>query len=171
MIDTYFHFIKKILWQLSLFLIIGIGLLACASKKEADGKALLTNILINGTQNTVYKEVLSVIELERIDQTSFKGKCIDTFIGITAYQFYVNTSAFSSGIYDTETRRTATTSKNCIDLGFRDPGGYVIQSTGGVSFTSYECSAKNTVCNVSALNALLGASNIYPKGSFGSFVF
>jgi hypothetical protein len=154
-----------------LFIYVVFGIIGCTSQKESDGRSLLLNILINGTKNSEYKDVLSVIELERIDPTSFKGKCIDTFIGITAYQFYVNNASFSSGNYDTESRRTATTTKNCIDLGFRDPGGYVILTTGGSSFTTYECSAKNTVCSVSSLNTQLGSSNPNPKGKFGSYTF
>jgi hypothetical protein len=146
-------------------------LMGCSSPKEADGKALLINILLNGTQTSEYANVVSVIELQRVDPTSFQGRCIDTFLGITAYQFYVNNSYFLSGKKDTESKRTASTSKKCIDLGFRDPGGYVVSSTGGISFTTYECSPKNTVCSVSSLNAQLGSSNSNPKGAFGSYEF
>ncbi len=157
---------------LKIFLFISItGFSYCRSQKETDGKGLLANIILNGTTNTEYSSLVSVVELERIDPTSFKGKCIDTFLGITTYQFYVNNTYFASGKYDTENRRTATTTKKCIDLGFRDPGGYVINSTGGVSFTSYECSSKNTACNVSTINPYFGTSNSNPKGSFGSYVF
>jgi hypothetical protein len=157
---------------LKIFLFISItGFSSCRSQKEEEGKGLLANIILNGTTNTEYSSLVSVVELERIDPTSFKGKCIDTFLGITTYQFYVNNTYFASGKYDTENRRTATTTKKCIDLGFRDPGGYVINSTGGVSFTSYECSSKNTACNVSTINPYFGTSNSNPKGSFGSFVF
>lgn len=171
MIDKYNLYMKNFYIGSLLFIFIGFGIIGCTSQKESDGKALLLNILINGTKNSEYKDVLSVIEMERIDLTSFKGKCIDTFIGITAYQFYANNTSFSSGKYDTENRRTATTTKNCIDLGFRDPGGYVIQTSGGSSFTNYECSAKNTVCSVTTLNTQLGASNPNPKGRFGSYTF
>jgi hypothetical protein len=143
----------------------------CRSQKEVDGKGLLANIILNGTTNAEYSSLVSVVELERIDSTTFKGKCIDTFLGITTYQFYVNNNYFASGKYDTETRRTATTTKKCIDLGFKDPGGYVINSTGEVSFTSYECSSKNTACSVSTINPYFGSSNSNPKGSFGAFVF
>ena len=163
---TKLYLLLKILLFISIF-----NFSSCKSQKEADGKGLLANILLNGTTNAEYPSLKSVLELERIDLTSFKGKCLDTFIGISTYQFYVNNTSFYYGKYDTENRRTATTTKNCIDLGFRDPGGYVIQSTGGVSFTSYECSAKNTACSVSTLNTQLGSSNTYPKGKFGSYSF
>jgi hypothetical protein len=163
---TKLYLLLKILLFISIF-----SFSSCRSQKEADGKGLLANILLNGTTNAEYPALKSVLELERIDLTSFKGKCLDTFIGITTYQFYVNNTSFSSGKYDTENRRTATTTKNCIDLGFRDPGGYVIQTSGGSSFTNYECSAKNTVCSVTTLNTQLGASNPNPKGRFGSYTF
>ena len=165
--------IKKILNLLVFGFSLAISSIwiGCSSPKEADGKALLLNILLNGTQSSEYANVVSVIELERVDPTSFQGRCIDTFLGITAYQFYVNNSYFLLGKNDTESKRTASTSKKCIDLGFRDPGGYVIPSTGGISFTTYECSPKNTVCSVSTLNAQLGSSNPYPKGKFGSYAF
>ena len=163
---TKLYLLLKILLFISIF-----NFSSCKSQKEADGKGLLANILLNGTTNAEYPSLKSVLELERIDLTSFKGKCLDTFIGISTYQFYVNNTSFSSGKYDTENRRTATTTKNCIDLGFRDPGGYVIQTSGGSSFTNYECSAKNTVCSVTTLNTQLGASNPNPKGRFGSYTF
>lgn len=143
----------------------------CRTEKEQNGNALLANIIINQVSNSTYSSLRSVIEMERIDSTSFKGKCIDTFISITAYQFYVSNLAFLSGSLDTPTRRTATTTKQCIDLGFRDPGGFVVNSTGGVSFTVYECSAKNTACSTSTLNTQLGSSNTNPKGSYGSYSF
>lgn len=146
-------------------------LIGCSSPKETDGKALLINILLNGTQISEYPNVVSVIEVQRVDPSSFQGRCIDTFLGITAYQFYVNNSFFLSGKNDTESRRTASTSKKCIDLGFRDPGGYVVSSTGGISMTTYECSPKNTVCSVSTLNVQLGSTNPYPKGNFGSYEY
>jgi hypothetical protein len=156
----------------TLILIISLLVFSfCRSQKEVDGKGLLANIILNGTTNAEYSSLVSVVELERIDPTTFKGKCIDTFLGITTYQFYVNNNYFASGKYDTETRRTATTTKKCIDLGFKDPGGYVINSTGEVSFTSYECSSKNTACSVSTINPYFGSSNSNPKGSFGAFVF
>jgi hypothetical protein len=156
----------------TLILIISLLVFSfCRSQKEVDGKGLLANIILNGTTNAEYSSLVSVVELERIDSTTFKGKCIDTFLGITTYQFYVNNNYFASGKYDTETRRTATTTKKCIDLGFKDPGGYVINSTGEVSFTSYECSSKNTACSVSTINPYFGSSNSNPKGSFGAFVF
>ncbi len=162
-------FFKLLVFGLSLT--IFSCLMGCSSPKEADGKALLINILLNGTQTSEYPNVVSVIELQRVDPTSFQGRCIDTFLGITAYQFYVNNSSFLMGKNDTESRRTASTSKKCIDLGFRDPGGYVVSSTGGVSLTTYECSPKNTVCSVSTLNTQLGPSNPNPKGNFGSYEF
>ncbi len=162
----------KLYLLLKIILLINIiGFPSCRSQKEADGNGLLANILLNGTTNSEYSSLVSVVELERIDSTTFKGKCIDTFLGITTYQFYVNNTYFASGKYDTEIRRTATTTKKCIDLGFKDPGGYVINSSGGVSFTSYECSSKNTACSVSTINPYFGSSNSNPKGNFGAFVF
>lgn len=160
------YFLKKI-FLLSLVL----SLHYCNTEKERDAKGLLASILLNSTTESQFSSLRSVFELERIDSASFKGRCIDTFIGITPYQFYVNNIAFSSGKLDTQVRRTATTTKACINLGFRDPGGYVVNGTGGISFTVYECSSKNTACNVTNLNPQLGESNTYPKGPYGSFAF
>ena len=164
----FFSFSMKINIHL---IILSIYFYSCNTNKEQDAKGLLANILINNSTNSQYSSLKSVIELERIDSTSLKGKCVDTFIGITPYQFYLNNIAFLSGTLDTQIRRTATTTKLCIELGFRDPGGYVVNGTGGISFTVYECSAKNTSCNVSSLNSQLGSSNPNPKGPFGSYSF
>ena len=165
---------KKIVFEVAsyiLFFIISIYFYSCSTNKEQDANGLLANILLSNSTNSQYSSLKSVVELEKIDTTSFKGKCIDTFIGITPYQFYVNNIAFLSGTLDTQIRRTATTTKLCIDLGFRDPGGYVVNGTGGTSFTIYECSSKNTSCNLSSLNSQLGSSNTNPKGPFGSYSF
>lgn len=135
-----------------LILWIGFSMHRCSTEIADDQeRALLYSLLIANPSEENYQ---SIVEINLRDVASYEGKCMDSFLGITAGA-YLNVQ-YPPESRDFPLRKVAASEKSCAGLGFK--GGVVNRIDGqSVSFKSYTCNPMGKLCDKDALK-LVGYS-------------
>lgn len=129
------------LWILLVILSMGFG--AC-TKKNSDHPELLVGLLLG---NSVDANLVSILEIEMRDMTSYEGRCLDRFQGIQAGAYFE--LHFPPELRNQAHKKVVTSDKACNQLGFS--GGVVNAILDGVSFRSSTCSPATSLCTANAI--------------------
>lgn len=153
MINKNYHPMKHELGKkiIKIFLVIILYLITlqfynCSKDTVTDEEQFLLYTLLS--QNSGNSTTYSIVEINLRDFNSFEGKCLDTFLGISAGAYF-NTQ------YPPETRNTTIqkvfeSKETCSYWGFK--GGVENRIDGRtVSFLSYSCGASTSLCNDKAI--------------------
>lgn len=142
-----FHFsIEKHIRDLSILLILLIGMFSCSKNRSNEELASLYYLLL---QNPGDESAVSIVEIEVRDVASYDGKCLDQFIGITAGSYF--NVQYPPEVRDLPNRKVVISGETCSRLGFS--GGVENRLDGrAVSFRSYFCNAQTSLCSSRAIS-------------------
>lgn len=147
-------------------LILFFGILDCAYIKsnEQDSKGALLFSLIQNSQNNFKSDNLkSTVYLEKVDASTFKGNCFDSFYGtITASNYYDLNYKLIPSI-----ARAYSSSSTCSQLGFAGLGADQSLNS-GVKYKVYYCDASYSPCSDNAITGKINGVSIIGKGTDGS---
>jgi hypothetical protein len=134
------------IFLISILYFITLQFYNCSKDIVTDEEQFLLYTLLS--QNSGNSTTYSIVEINLRDFNSYEGKCLDTFLGISAGAYF-NTQ------YPPESRNTSTqkvfeSNENCSYWGFK--GGVENRIDGRtVSFLSYSCGASTSLCNGKAI--------------------
>jgi hypothetical protein len=131
------------LFSRSVFIVLSILLSFCSKRSDSDVASLLALLF----QNAGDPNAISILDMEVRDFSSFDGRCMDRFIGITAGSYYE--VHYPNEIRNLPTKKAKTSTKPCTQMGFS--GGVINRVDDGISFRSYVCGSSTSTCSKSAI--------------------